>query len=90
MTDHACLACGEVHPGAREVTLHGGAVVSSFSEAWRHESEAISILALPSKNERYSILHGIEKHRGKPAADALRTLVWKLWDIQVAQQRQAG
>lgn len=88
MTDHACLACGKVHADASEITLHDGSVVSSYSEAWRHEAEARAILAMP-KDDRWSFLMLIERKRGKPAAEALKSLVWKLWDLQRGERLSA-
>lgn len=52
--------------------LLDGREVASDSEEWRHECEARAIAALPSLAERRSHLEGIEKRRGKDAADALR------------------
>ena len=85
-----CLACGQVHPDEREVTLHDGRVVSSYSEDWRHECEANAVLDLPTKNERSVFLSKIAQHRGKLAADALRETVTKLWNIRLAVRRAVG
>lgn len=88
MTNLACLACGAVHPGAREVALHDGRTVSSYSEAWRQEAEAMSIMSLPTKTDRRYALSTIEKHRGKQTADQLRELVNTLYSLRVARQRE--
>lgn len=85
-----CLACGEVHPDDREMTLHDGRVVSSYSEAYRHEAEARAVLDMPTKAARWTFLSAVERHRGKPAADAIRETVKKLWDLRLAEQRRAG
>lgn len=90
MTDHACLACGKIHGDAREVTLHDGRVVSSYSEDWRHHTEARSVLAMPSKLARNEYIAKVADHRGKPAATALRALVKTLWDLKLAKQRAAS
>ncbi|MEY4416009.1 MAG: Bordetella phage vB BbrM [Pseudomonadota bacterium] len=63
-----------------DVTLIDGAVVDSASEAWRHESEARAIAALPTLAQRREWLEALEKRRGKPAADALRRTMGLLWE----------
>lgn len=90
MTDHACLACGQVHADAHEVTLHDGTVVSSYSEVWRHESEAIAILNLKTKNERWLFLSAIKRVRGRAAADELKRLAEKIYKIRLENYRAAG
>ena len=85
-----CLACGKVHPDDREVTLHDGRVVSSYSEAYRHEAEAIAVLDMPTKAARWTFLSAVERHRGKNAADQIRSTVNKIWDLRVAARRAAG
>lgn len=71
---------------AATVTLLDGREVSSSSEAWRHESEARAIAALPTLAERRAWLDDIERRRGKPAADALRDTMRALW----AARQQGG
>jgi len=61
------------------VTLHDGQQVDSASEAWRHETEARTILGLRNVTERRDWLDAIEKRRGKAAADRLRETVHALW-----------
>ena len=78
--DHDCLGCGRHHHGAREVTLASGAVVSSYSEAWRVECEARSILRLPTLEKRQQRLANIERFRGQPAADELRDAMLVVWN----------
>lgn len=80
MTDHTCLGCGQCHPDAREVTLHDGRVVSSYSEDWREEAEAISILNLPNRGKRGNVVSMIRQRRGNVVADRLEKLVRTLWD----------
>lgn len=63
-----------------DVTLIDGTVVDSASEAWRHESEARAIAALPTPAQRREWLEALEKRRGKPAADALRRTMGRLWE----------
>jgi len=88
MTDHTCLACGSHHPGARDVTIHTGEIVSSYSEAWRHETEALTILAMPSSLDRRNAVTKVEKYRGKPAGDALRKSVLSMWKKRQADLAQ--
>lgn len=90
IVDHRCAGCGKVHPDAREVRLHDGRIVSSYSKDWLHEAEAISIIRLPNKLSRGNILGMIRDRRGKDAADRIEALVRTLWDLQVAKQRAAS
>lgn len=79
------MGCGTVHPGAREVRLHDGRLVSSFSEDWRQECEARSVLDIPGMGNRQTHLAKIEQKRGKKAADGLRAVMLAIW-----KQRQAA
>jgi len=72
-----CLGCNLIETAP--VTLHTGAVVCSSCEAWRHETEARAIMALPSTRERRAWLDGIEHKRGKPAREALQKTIGLLW-----------
>ncbi len=63
-------------------TLIDGREVSSDSEAWRHETEARSIAALPGLPQRRAWLEDIEKKRGKVAADMLRATMKLLWEAK--------
>lgn len=62
-----------------QAVLHDGRKVDSYSEDWRHETEARYILRLPSLEERQAMLAGIEIKRGKPATDRLRETITALW-----------
>lgn len=88
--DHSCLACREVHTDAREVVLHDGRVVSSYSEAWRAECEATAILSIPDRNMRNVSLGMIRDRRGKDVADRLEKLVRVIWNLRLEQRRAAG
>ncbi len=83
--DHRCLGCGKVHPGAREVRLIDGRLVSSFSEEWRHECEARSILDIPGVHARQAHLSKIADKRGQKIADRLKATMMVIWN-----QRQAA
>lgn len=49
----------------RLVTLHDGRQVSTWSDDWRHECEARTILAMPSKQARRDFLYGYTGPDGK-------------------------
>lgn len=50
----------------RLVTLLDGRQVSSWSEEWRHECEARTILAMPSLRQRRAFLYGETEHVRAP------------------------
>lgn len=77
MTD--CGGCGQSHADARTVHLFDGTPVSSYSEAWRLECEARSVLAIRSLDQRQRHLRQIESIRGKAAADRLRAAILAIW-----------
>lgn len=60
--------------GHRMVTLHNGEVVSSWSEEWRLECEAMHALELP-RNRRLVYLEDAEKERGKQAVEKLKAVI---------------
>lgn len=62
------------------VTLIDGTQADSASEAWRHESEARAIAALPTLADRRAWLEAVEKRRGKDEADRLRGTMKALWE----------
>lgn len=88
--DMNCLACGQAHAGARIVALADGTPVSSYSEEWRRECEARSILRLPSLFDRKQRLKALEKTRGKPAVDQLRESMMAVWKAAQADEKQAA
>jgi hypothetical protein len=51
----------------------------TYTEAHRHACEVRYVLAMPDKNRRRAYLAGVEKARGKPAADRLRTDILNEW-----------
>lgn len=59
-----------------------GTVVSTHSEAWRHECEARAILQIPRLWDRQQHLARTEKLRGKKTADALKNTMLAIWDAQ--------
>lgn len=50
-------------PNERMVTLHDGRQVSNYSEAWRHECEAMHILNMPTLAERRACLYGVRESK---------------------------
>ena len=83
-----CPACD--HP---RVTLIDGTETCSWSEAWRAETEARHVLAMPGKYERREYLHGREEAgkivkrgvlqiRGEDACLQLEAQVRKVWEAR--------
>jgi hypothetical protein len=60
------------------IRLRDGSVVSSDSEAWRHECEARAVAKLSTAEERNAWLAAIAVKRGQAAADRLRETVSQL------------
>lgn len=72
------------------VTLHDGRQVRSDSEEWRHESEAMAVIAMRGLAERRAYLHGkIDMHgnisggvlqkRGQAATERLERTIKQIW-----------
>ena len=90
MSELACMGCGEVHDGAKLVTLPDGTQVSNYSEAWRAYTEAKWVLeklpvtvntrrkSTPQISRRDYIMAVLDK-RGQESADELANNVTKLW-----------
>jgi hypothetical protein len=83
-----CPACA--HP---RVTLIDGTETCSWSEAWRAETEARHVLAMPGKYERREYLRGREEAgkivkrgvfqvRGEAACLQLESQVRKVWEAR--------
>jgi hypothetical protein len=83
-----CPACN--HP---RVTLIDGSETCSWSEAWRAETEARSVLAIPDKLARREFLRGAEENgkvvkrgvrqiRGEQACANLEAMVLKVWQAR--------
>ena len=76
----ACPQCGRVHPSARMVRLSYGAVVSSYSEAYRRYCEASWVLKkFRSKRTRMQYLAAVARRRGEQAAAELRAEMLRVW-----------
>ena len=54
------------------VTLHDGTQADSYSEEWRHECEARTILNWPKKRQRQDFLYGRLDQYGKPQGGVLQ------------------
>jgi hypothetical protein len=79
------------------VTLIDGTIVANDSEAWRHETEARAVLAMPTRSHRIRymegwtdpntgrIVKGVLQHRGQPAADELKAKVLQIWQLNQNQ-----
>lgn len=74
-----CLACGQIHPGARLVTLPDGRVVGNHSEAYRAFCEADYVAKLPTLERRRKYIQGVEDKRGVESANILKRNVRELW-----------
>lgn len=79
------------YPNDHLVTLHDGRQVSSYSEEWRHETEARAILAMPRKSQRQDFLYGalneygkarggVLQIRGEAAVKRLETTILAIWE----------
>ena len=64
------------------VKLCDGTFVSRSSEAWRHECEAQRLLSIKLRPAVLAELAEIEKRRGKPATDRLRSTMNQLAQIK--------
>lgn len=77
----------------RQVRLHTGELVSDYSEAWRHECEALRILdGFANKAQRHAHLRGeidpgtgkvtrkgILQHRGEAEVKRLEATILSIW-----------
>lgn len=83
-----CPACN--HPRTK---LLDGSETCTWSEAWRAETEARAVLAIPDKLARREFLRGREEAgkivkrgvlqvRGEAACRALEALVLKIWEAR--------
>lgn len=84
----ACMACGQVHPGARLVKTEDGRQVSSYSEAWRRHCEARWVLSKKrSKNTRQAYLEAVRQARGDRAAWELREEMMVIYKLRQEKKR---
>ena len=61
------------------MTTRGG---PTWTEQHRHECEVRHVCGLPGHEARREYLDGIERKRGKPAADTLRADVRKVFEAR--------
>lgn len=85
----ACLGCGEIHADAGRATLSTGEEVSTYSESWRLECEARSILRERSLSKRQDRLARIGNIRGATAEQELRDRVLVIWNAMTAKRLAA-
>jgi hypothetical protein len=69
----------------KPVTLHDGRVVDDYSEDFRHECEAISILKMPT-SVREGFIQKVGAKRGDLEAQRLRNTVQKIWIDRTARE----
>lgn len=83
-----CPACN--HPRTK---LLDGSETCTWSEAWRAETEARAVLAIPDKLARREFLRGAEENgkvvkrgvrqiRGEKACADLEAMVLKIWEAR--------
>jgi hypothetical protein len=63
-----------------QITLHNGVQVDSYSEAWRNEAEAKTVLRMPSKSARQEYLQRVRKSRGETAGKFLEKTILSIWE----------
>ena len=51
----------------------------TWTEAHRHACEVRYVMGMPTRDQRAGFLDGVERRRGKPAADRLRDDVATAW-----------
>lgn len=72
-------------PNERTVRLKNGIEVSDYSEEYRHECEAITVLAMVT-DARNIYFDLVAKKRGAEAAQQLKNTVAKLWTDKTARE----
>lgn len=66
--------------GERDVTLHDGRVVSSYSAEWRLESEARWVCRLRDRWARMQYIALVKRKRGEDAGEKLKLRVYAVWE----------
>jgi hypothetical protein len=74
----------------RQVMLHDGSYVGSWSEEWRAECEARGVLRMPTKMARQGYILRVRQKRGDAAANALEDRVMAIWKAQREQEQWCG
>lgn len=81
------MACGEVHPQARIVSLPDGREMGNYTEDYRRYCEAKFVLKrYRSKRTRQEYLDGVERERGYQAKMDLRNEMLKIWEWKKGQR----
>lgn len=52
------------------------------SEAWRHHCEALTVVAMPTREARQAHLAAVEKHRGQQARERLEQSARAMWEAR--------
>jgi Ni,Fe-hydrogenase maturation factor len=90
-----------MRPNERTVTLHDGSEVSNYSEEHRHECEARTVLAMPSKRQRQDYLwgkwdparkrdvDGVLQRRGEAEVKRLEATILAIWEQRKQKQSAA-
>lgn len=74
----------------RQVELHDGRTVGSWSEDWKYECEARAVLRMPTKMARNGYLTRVRQRRGDDAANALEKLARAIWRADRAAEQWCG
>lgn len=79
---HGCLGCLCIESDPAQ--LHDGRTVCGSCFELADEREAMNIVRIVSKHDRYDELLKIEIRRGKASADRLRAKVAMFWELRGA------
>lgn len=74
----------------RQVELHDGRVVGSWSEEWRAECEARAVLRMPTKMHRQGYLLRVRERRGQAAGNELERRVMAVWKAMREAEQWCG
>ncbi len=88
--------------GEATVTLVDGRQVSNYSDDWKIECEARSVLLMPSKQMRRDYLfgqvdergkivsRGVMQYRGEAACSLIQDAIWRIWRSQNNNRNQGN
>jgi hypothetical protein len=74
----------------RQVTLHDGTVVGSWSPEWNTELEGRAVLRMPTKMHRQGYLIRVRERRGDARANAMEELLLRIFRSSRAARDPAG
>lgn len=88
---NACTARARTE---RQVTLHDGRVVGSWSQEWNSECEAHRVCRMPTQAQRHAYILRVrvgnadgKNARGDAAANELERICQAIWRVELAKQR---